>query len=146
VAGLLAVQAVLALGHLLASGARPWPGPATLPLLLGASALCYLGNLAQTHAIARAPNPGLALAIIGASTALVTVLANVRQPAQRRGLRIGQGLRLCAPWGSDGARRLNREIFETIYHATAEASSGLGGGVGERRRPVAARCARRGRP
>lgn len=75
VAGLLAVQAVLALGHLLASGTRPWPGPAALPLLLGASALCYLGNLAQTHAIARAPNPGLALAIIGASTALVTVLA-----------------------------------------------------------------------
>jgi ribonucleoside-diphosphate reductase alpha chain len=31
-------------------------------------------------------------------------------------------LRLRLPWGSEGARRLNREIFETIYYAAAETS------------------------
>ncbi len=34
-------------------------------------------------------------------------------------------LRLRLPWGSDGARTLNREIFETIYHAAAEASCAM---------------------
>ena len=31
-------------------------------------------------------------------------------------------LRLRLPWGSEGARRLNREIFETLYFGAAEAS------------------------
>lgn len=34
-------------------------------------------------------------------------------------------MRLRLPWGSDGARRLNRAIFETIYHAAAETSCRL---------------------
>lgn len=34
-------------------------------------------------------------------------------------------MRLRLTWGSDGARRLNREIFETIYHAAVEASTEL---------------------
>jgi len=31
-------------------------------------------------------------------------------------------IRLRVPWGSETARRINREIFETIYHAACEAS------------------------
>ena len=31
-------------------------------------------------------------------------------------------LRLRLPWGSEGARKLNREIFETIHHAAVESS------------------------
>lgn len=34
-------------------------------------------------------------------------------------------MRLRLPWGSAGARQLNREIFETIYHAAVEASMEL---------------------
>ena len=39
-------------------------------------------------------------------------------------------LRLRLPWGSDGARTINREIFETIYHAAVEASCDLAGELG----------------
>lgn len=75
VCGLLVVQAVLAVGHSLAAGDKLWVAPNSVPLLLAAGLLCYLGNLAQTHAIVRSPNPGLALAIISVSTVLVTALS-----------------------------------------------------------------------
>lgn len=39
-------------------------------------------------------------------------------------------LRLRLAWGSEGARRLNREIFETVYHAAAEASCALAAEMG----------------
>jgi hypothetical protein len=74
-AWLLALQAVPAAGHLAVSGERPWMPWSTVPVLLLAAGLCYAGNLAQTGAITRAPNPGFALAIIGANTGVVALVA-----------------------------------------------------------------------
>ncbi|MCS6970692.1 MAG: ribonucleoside-diphosphate reductase subunit alpha [Planctomycetota bacterium] len=39
-------------------------------------------------------------------------------------------LRLRLPWGSEGSRRINREIFETIYHAALSASCRLAAELG----------------
>lgn len=72
---LLVLQVVPAACHLLATGTRAWVPWPVVPGLLLAAGLCYLGNLSQLCAISRAPNPGFALAIIGASTGVVAVVA-----------------------------------------------------------------------
>lgn len=70
---LLVLQALAAAGQMLAIATGPGLPWAIVPTVLFAAALCYLGNLAQTCALARAPNPGFALAIIGASMGVVAI-------------------------------------------------------------------------
>jgi hypothetical protein len=72
---LLLLQALAAAVHMLATATGPWVSWAVVPTLLLAAGLCYLGNLAQTCALARAPNPGFSLAIIGASMAVVAIVS-----------------------------------------------------------------------
>ena len=49
--------------------------PAVLGLLLLAGTLGYVGNLAAVRAVARAPNPGYAVAIFGLQALVVTVVS-----------------------------------------------------------------------
>jgi drug/metabolite transporter (DMT)-like permease len=54
----------------------PLPGGAGLIALLAATAfLSYIGNLFSVRAIAAAPNPGYAVALVGLQAAVVTIAA-----------------------------------------------------------------------
>lgn len=74
-AWILALQAVAGWAQAAPLAGRALPPPGAWGMLLLASALCYVGNLGQTVAVSRAPNPGFPLAIIGASTATVAIAA-----------------------------------------------------------------------
>ncbi len=94
-AWMLGLQAVAGCIQALPSGARALPpAGAWWPLLLAAG-LCYAGNVGQTLAVSRAPNPGFALAIIGSSTVVVAVAAAVIGGAPLGGVR-AVGIALCA--------------------------------------------------
>jgi drug/metabolite transporter (DMT)-like permease len=51
-------------------------GGATIALLAGTAFLSYVGNLFSVRAVAAAPNPGYAVAIVGLQAAVVTLAAS----------------------------------------------------------------------
>jgi drug/metabolite transporter (DMT)-like permease len=75
---LLLVFAFAALLYLLHVAVTRTPLPTGLPvvaLLAGAAALSYVGNLFSVRAVATAPNPGYAVALVSLQAAVVTIAA-----------------------------------------------------------------------
>jgi drug/metabolite transporter (DMT)-like permease len=75
---LLLVFAFGALLYLLHVAVTRTPLPTTLPviaLLAGTAVLSYIGNLFSVRAVATAPNPGYAVALVGLQAAVVTIAA-----------------------------------------------------------------------
>ena len=75
---LLLVFAFAALLYLLHVAVTRTPLPTKLPviaLLAGAAALSYVGNLFSVRAVATAPNPGYAVALVSLQAAVVTIAA-----------------------------------------------------------------------
>ena len=75
---LLLVFAFAALLYLLHVAVTRTPLPTKLPvvaLLAAAAALSYVGNLFSVRAVATAPNPGYAVALVSLQAAVVTIAA-----------------------------------------------------------------------
>ncbi len=98
----IVLLATICLGQGCVGLVHGWVGGTGLPslgwrtwgLLAVVICLLYVGNLAQIRALAAAPNPGWALAVIGGSTAVVCVVAALLGTAPFGALR-AVGVALC---------------------------------------------------